>query len=161
MIDEKFKALALYVESGIEGIRRTGLQVISLSDRYVKLLMPLKGNVNHVGMMYAGSLFTIGEVMGGAIFGASFDMGRYYPIVKEVNIRFRRPALSDITLETRLDENKVAGILAEMEEKGKADFTLDLALTDAGGETVSIVQGVWQGRKMTPEIAAFISGSSK
>jgi hypothetical protein len=157
MIEEKYKALALYVESGIEGIRRTGLKVLTLRERHVKLLMPLTGNVNHVGMMYAGSLFTIGEVMGGAIFGASFDMGRYYPLVKEVNIRFRRPAMTDITLELKFNEEKVAGICAELEEKGKADFPLELELTDANGEVVSIVQGVWQGRKMTPELAALMS----
>ena len=79
MIDEKYKALALFVESGIEGIRRTGLKVLSLRDRYVKLLMPLQGNINHVGIMYAGSLFTIGEVMGGAIFGASFAWASIIP----------------------------------------------------------------------------------
>jgi len=157
MIEEKFKALALYVESGIEGIRRTGLKVLSLRERHVKLLMPLKGNINHVGMMYAGSLFTIGEVMGGAIFGVSFDMGRYYPLVREVNIRFRRPAMTDITLEVVLSEEKVTAIRAELEEKGKADFTLEFGLTDANGEVVSIVQGVWQGRKMTPELAALMS----
>jgi hypothetical protein len=157
MIEEKYKALALYVESGIEGIRRTGLKVLSLRERHVKLLMPFQGNVNHVGTMYAGSLFTIGEVMGGAIFGASFDMGRYYPLVREVNIRFRRPAMSDITLELVLSEEKAAAIRAELEEKGKADFNLELELTDANGEVVSIVQGIWQGRKMPPELAALMS----
>ena len=157
MIEEKYKSLAAYVESGIEGIRRTGLKVVVLRDRYVKLSMPLQGNVNHVGMMYAGSLFTIGEVMGGAIFGASFDMGQYYPLVKEVQIRFRRPALTDITLETLLEEGKAAQILMELQEKGKADFTLNLELIDANGEVVSIVQGVWQGRKMTSELTALLS----
>lgn len=157
MIEKKYHALALYVESGIEGIRRTGLKVLVLRNRYVKLLMPLQGNVNHVGMMYAGSLFTIGEVMGGAIFGASFDMGRYYPLVKEVQIRFRRPALTDITLETELSEERVAQIQKDLDENGKADFTLELELTDAKGEAVSIVSGIWQGRKMTPELAALLS----
>ena len=157
MIEEKYKALALYVESGIEGIRRTGLKVLALRDRYVELLMPLQGNVNHVGMMYAGSLFVIGEVVGGAIFGASFDMGRYYPLVKEVNIRFRRPATTDITLRTRLSDEEADGIRRELDDKGKADFTLELELTDAHGEVVAVVKGIWQGRKMTPELAALIS----
>jgi acyl-coenzyme A thioesterase PaaI-like protein len=160
MILEKYKALADYVESGIEGIRRTGLKVLALRDRYVKLLMPLQGNINHVGIMYAGSLFTIGEVVGGAIFGASFNMGQYYPLVKEVHIRFRRPALTDITLEAELGEGQVALILDEMEAKGKADFTLDLELRDANQEVVSTVQGTWQGRKMTPELLALLSRAS-
>ena len=161
MIEEKYKSLATYVESGIEGIRRTGLKVLALQDRYVKLLMPLQGNVNHVGIMYAGSLFTIGEVMGGAIFGASFDMGKYYPLVREVQIRFRRPVLTDVILETDLSEERVAQILMELEEKGKANFTLELKLTDANEEIVCIVQGIWQGRKMTPEVCAFLSQISR
>lgn len=157
MIEEKYKALALYIESGIEGIRRTGLKVIALRERYVKLLMPLEGNVNHIGMMYAGSIFVIGEVMGGAIFGASFDLQKYYPIVKEVQINFRRPALTDITVELELSAAKAADILNQMHQQGKADFTLELVLADASGEVVSRVQGVWQGRKMTEELAALIS----
>lgn len=157
MIDEKYKALAMFVESGIEGIRRTGIKVLFMRERHVKLLMPLQGNVNHVGMMYAGSLFTIGEVMGGAIFGASFNMGRYYPLVKEVRIRFRRPAMTDITLEAELSREQVTRIQAELEENGKADFALDLELIDARGEAVSLVQGIWQGRKMTPELSALLS----
>jgi hypothetical protein len=40
---------------------------------------------------------------------------------------------------------------------GKADFTLDLGLIDARGEAVSLVQGIWQGRKMTPELTALLS----
>lgn len=43
LIEEKYKVLAFYVESGIESIRRTGLKVLSLRDRYVKIQMPLSG----------------------------------------------------------------------------------------------------------------------
>ena len=84
-------------------------------------------------------------------------MGQHYPLVKEVQIRFRRPALTDITLETELSEERVTQIREDLEEKGKADFTLDLELIDTQGEAVSLVQGVWQGRKMTPELTALMS----
>jgi hypothetical protein len=49
----------------------------------------------------------------------------------------------------------------ELEEKGKADFTLDLKLIDANEEVVCIVQGIWQGRKMTPELSALLSQISR
>ena len=148
MIEDKYKTAAEYVESGVEGIRRTGLKVLAMRDRYVKTLMPLEGNVNHVGIMYAGSLFTIGECMGGAIYGAALDVRRFFPIVKEVTIKFRRPAVTDVTLELEMDEKTADRIQQEAEEKGKADFALDLELKDTNGEVVSIVQGVWQIRKV-------------
>jgi hypothetical protein len=69
--------------------------------------------------------------------------------------------LTDVILETDLSEERVAQILMELEEKGKADFTLDLKLIDANEEVVCIVQGIWQGRKMTPEVCVFLSQISR
>lgn len=147
MIEEKYKPLAAYMESAIGIVKKMGLKVLSMKDGCVKLQMPFKENVNHVGTMYAGSLFTLGEFMGGAIFFASFDMNKYYPIVKEVQIRYRRPALTDITVELSMSGEQIKQVTAALEEKGKADFPLELQLTDAGGEVVALVQGIWQGRK--------------
>jgi hypothetical protein len=148
MIEEKYKVTAEYVETGVEGIQRTGIKVLAMKDRYVKTLMPLEGNVNHVGIMYAGSLFTIGECMGGAIYGVAFDITRFYPIVKEVTIKFRRPVVTDVTLELEMSQQEAEAIQQEAEEKGKADFTLDLELKDTNGEMVCTVSGIWQIRKI-------------
>ncbi|MCX5828447.1 MAG: YiiD C-terminal domain-containing protein [Deltaproteobacteria bacterium] len=146
-MEEHYKAVAAYLESAIGIVKHMGLKVISMKERHVKLLMPLQKNVNHVGSMYAGSLFTLGEIMGGAIFVASFDIGKYYPLVKEVQIRYRKPALTDITVEATLTEDRIEQILKAIEEKGKADFNLDLELLDAKGEVVSLMHGIWQGRE--------------
>ena len=70
------------------------------------------------------------------------------PIVKEVTIKFRRPVVTDVTLELEMDEETAGGIQKEAEEKGKADYTLDLELKDTNGETVSLVHGIWQIRKV-------------
>jgi hypothetical protein len=148
MIEDKYEVTAQYIETGVEGIKRTGIKVLGLRDRYVKMLMPLEGNVNHVGIMYAGSLFTIGECMGGAIYGVAFDITRFFPIVKEVTIKFRRPVVTDVTLELEMSEEDVERIQTEAEEKGKADFTLDLELKDTNGEMVCAVSGIWQIRKI-------------
>jgi len=147
MIEEKYKALAGYLESAIGIVRKMGLKVLAMKDGYVKLQMPLKENVNHVGTMYAGSLFTLGEIMGGAIFVVCFDMNKYYPIVKDVQIRYRRPAQTDITVELSMSAEQVKQLTAALEEKGKVDFPLELQLVDAAGEVVALVQGIWQGRK--------------
>ena len=146
MIEEKYRGAAELLVGAVEPIKKTGLRVVALRDRYAKLLMPLEGNVNHVGMMYAGSLFTLGEIAGGAIHMVSFDMTRLFPIVKEVKIRFRRPALTDVTMEVELSAEAASRIQTEALEKGKADYELNLELEDAGGEVVSIVSGTWQVR---------------
>jgi hypothetical protein len=110
--------------------------------------MPLEGNVNHVGMMYAGSLFTIGELPGGLIVLASYGLGTYVPIVKEVAIRFAAPARTDVTLELEWSRAHAAALEKAVAENGKSDFTLEMEIKDAAGEVVSLVNGTWQMRPM-------------
>lgn len=148
MIEERFRPAAEFAMTSIEGIKRTGIKLLDLKERHAKLLMPLEGNVNHIGMMYAGSLFTIGEINGGIIHIASFDVHKFVPIVKEINIRFRRPAVTDVTVEISMTKEEAEKIEKEAEEKGKADFTMDIDIKDANGEVVSIVHGIWQIRQM-------------
>ena len=151
MIDEKFKILAETAVDRVPAIKRTGVKIIGLRDRYCKLLMPLEGNVNHVGMMYAGSLFTLGELPGGIIVMASYELGKFIPIVKEVAIRFVKPALTDVTLELEWTKEYAEALGKEALEKGKADFPLNMEIKDPGEQVVSLVTGVWQIRPMPKE----------
>jgi acyl-coenzyme A thioesterase PaaI-like protein len=152
VIDEKYRDAAELTVGAVEAIRRTGIRAVALRDRYAKLLMPLEGNVNHVGIMYAGSLFTLGEVAGGAIHLVSFDVTRLVPIVKEVNIRFRRPAMTDVTMEVELAAEEASRIETTALEEGKADFGLNLELEDASGEVVATVAGTWQSRPIPEDL---------
>ncbi len=112
-----------------------------------------------MGMMYAGSLFTLGEIAGGAIHLVSFDASRLFPIVKEINIRFRRPAMTDVSMEVELSAEEASRIQAEALEKGKADYVLNLELKGADGEVVAIVGGTWQVRVIPEEVRAARSKS--
>jgi acyl-coenzyme A thioesterase PaaI-like protein len=125
-------------------IERMGLETLEARAGYVKLKVPLQGNENHVGIMYAGALFTLAEVPGGALFTVSFDVTRFYPIVKEMSIRFRRPALTDVTIEMKMSDAEVQRIQAEAEEKGKADYVLEGEIKDESGEVVALSKGVYQ-----------------
>ena len=152
MIDETYKDLAQLSVELVEAIKRTGIRVTGLRDRYAKMVMPLEGNVNHVGMMYAGSLFTLGEFTGGIISGVSFDISRFFPLVKEVSIKYVAPVTTDATLEFSFTEEEARRIQDEADEKGKADFTLELEIKNASDETAALVTGTWQIRKMSDEM---------
>lgn len=129
-------------------VERTGLQVVDLAPGYVKMKMPFEPNINHVQMMYAGALFTLAELPGGAIFATSFDAKRFYPIVKDMSIRFRRPAKTDVTVEVRLSPEDAAEIQARADEHGKADYEWECELKDDSGEVVAITKNVYQLRKI-------------
>lgn len=138
----------VFTEEKIDFVRRCGLKAERLEPGFVRLRMPLAGNQNHIGTLYAGALFTLAEIPGGALFLTSFDVQRFYPLIKEMNLRFRRPATSDITVEASLSAEEIARIQAEAEQAGKAEYRLDLQLRDGSGEMVAETSALYQLRKV-------------
>lgn len=141
---ERIERMKRALEENIAFVQRAGIQVEALERGFVKMMMPFAPNVNHVGTMYAGALFTLAEMPGGAIFMTTFDVKRYYPIVKDMQIRFRRPARTDVTVEVRLDDATAADIQARAERDGKADYEWSCELRDASGEVVAISRNLYQ-----------------
>lgn len=112
----------------------------------VKLSMPKDGNTNHIGTIYAGALYTLAEIPGGTLFSTTFDSSRYYPIIKEQNIRFRRPATTDITVEMTMTADEAAEIAATADRDGKADYDRIVELIDTEGTVVAISTNSYQMR---------------
>lgn len=141
------------IEKGIPFAERTGVKVLAMEPGYVKLMMPLALNINHVGTMYAGALFTLAELPGGAIFLTTFDAARFYPIIKGMEIKFVKPATTDITVEVRLEPEAAERIQRAANEAGKADYDWDCELTDTNGQVVCVTSNRYQLRSITPPSA--------
>jgi thioesterase domain-containing protein len=132
------------VEKKIAFVERMGLKVVELAPGYAKLLAPLLGNENHIGSMYAGALFTLAEMPGGALFLTTFDPTKYYPIIKELTVKFLHPAHSDIIVEVFLSSEEVDRIIREISKQGKAEFVLHGELKDKSGTVVATSRGLYQ-----------------
>ncbi|WP_067569837.1 PaaI family thioesterase [Nocardia acidivorans] len=123
---------------------KMGVQVTEVRPGYAATKVPVEGNGNHFGVMYAGVLFTVAEILGGALAVASFDSALYYPLVKDLHIYFRKPAATDVTAVAELSESEIARIAEEAEHKGKSDFVLEAVVTDANGVVVAETEGLYQ-----------------
>ena len=137
-------ALLEFGAMGIPFVERSGLQVLAAKRGRVRCLMPYEGNENHIGTMYAGALFTLAELPGGLLYLTSFDTAKFFPIVKEMNIQFRKPVTSDVTVVVGLTEEAIAAIQEEAEAKGKAEFVLEGELKTEDGTLVATSRGVYQ-----------------
>ncbi|MBN2515904.1 MAG: YiiD C-terminal domain-containing protein [Deltaproteobacteria bacterium] len=104
-----------HLEGSVEIVKKMGLKAVDLRPRNAKLMLPIKQNRNHIGTIYAGSIFTPGEMAGGVIFLVSFDYEKFYPIVKEITIRYTRPATTDMTVEVEMTDEKVTRFLKTLE----------------------------------------------
>src|SRR5262249_5318056 len=125
------------LEQGITFVRNARLQVVELKPGYVKCLMPFRNNGNHICSIDSGALFTVAEIPGGALFLSSFDTSKYFPIVKALNMDFLKPAKSDVTVEISMTTEQIAGIQAEADSNGKAEFVLKGELKDSAGVVVA------------------------
>ncbi len=136
------------LEEKIDFVKRMGLKAEVLERGHVELLAPATGNQNHIGSMYAGALFTLAEIPGGALFLTSFNTQRFYPVLKSMQIDFKRPALGDIRVTARLSDADIQRIEQQAETDGKAPYTLTLELKNAQNEVVAISQGQYQLRQI-------------
>ncbi len=137
-----------FVEKPFAFVERCGLRALVLEPHRVRLGMPLAGNTNHFGSMYAGALFTVAEIPGGALFLTTFDVARFYPLIKEMGIRFRRPAYSDVTCEVSLSAEEADRIAGEAAARGRSEFVLAGEVRDSAGAVVAESRGVYQIRRL-------------
>jgi len=121
-----------------------GFSVTSLEPGRVVAEVGMEGNANHLGTMYAGTLFGVAELLGGVICYPSCDLARFYPTVKSLTIDFRRPATTAVRAEASLTEDAIERIRDLAESCGKAEFVLDAVITDASGEVVATTRGTYQ-----------------
>ncbi|RJS45901.1 YiiD C-terminal domain-containing protein [Nocardioides cavernaquae] len=119
-----------------------GVTVLKLAPGVAAVEAPQEPNVNHAGMFYAGSLFSLAEVLGGLLPLVTWEMAGYVPIVADVQIRFRKPALGAICASTELSEEEVERVRSEIAAgERKVWFTLEASLTDSNGLEVASTVG--------------------
>ena len=132
------------LESAIPIAHKMGVRVVEARRGYAAATVPVEGNGNHFGVIYAGVQFTLAEILGGIIALSTFDADKYFPLVKNVDIKFVSMARSELRAEAELDEETITRVEAEAAQQGKADFTLEAIVADADGQTVASTRGLYQ-----------------
>lgn len=118
-------------------VERTGMRPLEKRDGYVNMLMPLAGNENHVGVMYMGAFTVLAEAAAATPAIDFLDKKRYFPIVKDLYVDFRKPAASDVSAEYSLDAEMIATLQADLERKGSAGYLAEFPLKDTYGINVA------------------------
>lgn len=135
------------MKASIPLVESCHIEVVELEPGYAKTRAPFEGNGNHLGTMYAGVLFTVAEVIGGVMAAVTFDMSRYLPVVRAMNIDFKRPARSDVFAEARLDQATIDAATAAADADGKGPYELRATVTDSEGTVVAETIAQYQVRR--------------
>jgi thioesterase domain-containing protein len=137
--------------SSVPILEAMGVRVVEASRGRAVAELPPEPNVNHFGVTYAGSLYSVAEMLGGVLALTAFDLegelAGMVPLVKESTIRFRRPALGVVRAEAELADDEVERVRRDALETGKGEYVLEATLTDAQGEVVATTVGTYQLRR--------------
>ena len=120
-----------------------GLSVLEAENGVFKATIPnSKKAGNHIGIMHAGVLFSLGEFLGGLITARYLDNPRkFQPVVRDLKIDFKAPAMTDITATAFFSAEQALEMNAKLEETGRYDFQQKAVLTDTNGTVVAETLG--------------------
>jgi acyl-coenzyme A thioesterase PaaI-like protein len=130
--------------SAIPAAHKLGVKVVEARRGFAAATVPVAGNGNHFGVVYAGVEFIVAEILGGIVAVASFDAAKYFPLVRNLDIAFVGMATTDLRAEATLDDDSIARVEAEVAANGKADYELEAVVTDANGQVVATTRGLYQ-----------------
>jgi acyl-coenzyme A thioesterase PaaI-like protein len=125
-----------------------GLEVLAAGEGHAAARIPSGPNGNHFGVIYAGALYSVAEMLGGVIGTTSIALDGFIPIVKDMQIRFLRPATTAVTASTSLSPDEIDRVKTEALESGKADYVLTTDVIDENGVVVASTSATYQVRRM-------------
>ena len=107
---------------------------------------------NHLGSQHAGALFTLGEAASGAAMAGGFAerILELQFIAANASIAYTRVAKGAITANGAV-EAPLAELHAQLREAGKAQFSVIVTMTDAGGDEVAKMKVDWNVREARPK----------
>jgi acyl-coenzyme A thioesterase PaaI-like protein len=144
MSDETISLLNGTIESLIPVAHRMGVTFVEVEPGLVRATVPFEGNGNHFGVVYAGVIFTVAEVLGGAIHFATFDASTHYPLVRRIDIDFIAPGTTDLTAIGRMTADEIARIKAAATPDAKVPFVFETEVLDTNGTVVARTRGDYQ-----------------
>ncbi|HZY77519.1 MAG TPA: YiiD C-terminal domain-containing protein [Jatrophihabitantaceae bacterium] len=131
------------LEQTIPRAHQMGVTFAELREGYVRAAVPFEGNGNHFGVVYAGVIFTLAEVLGGALHYATFDVSTHYPVVRSMNIEFLAPGKGPLSASASLDGTEIARIRTAA-ANGKVPFELVAEVVGEDGTLVARTRGDYQ-----------------
>lgn len=120
------------------------LRISDGRDGFYRCYVPLNEKTgNHINTFHAALQFAAAEILGGVVVYLNRASEKYIPVVKSLNIQFKKAAETDIFTEVFFSEQDAGNMNEAMETEGRYDFDLEINIKNTSGEIVSIVNGAY------------------
>lgn len=118
--------------------------VICSSDGLLEL--PFNDSVlNHLQTIHASALFTLAEAASGEALQHHFPelVGKVIPVLRDSQIRFRKPATTDVTAHPTITDEISERFKQQLERKGRALVEVGVEIRDRDNGTICIGNFSW------------------
>lgn len=121
--------------SKINYMNLAGIIPVTVEERHVATRLPANYmHMNHVGIVYAGSYFVFAEASGATLIKCTYA-GAYVPIIKSMNVDYVKASKGDLFIDLTISEQEAAEKIAYIEEHGRGQYPMDIAISNSDGET--------------------------
>ena len=152
-MDIDFDAIAKGMAIAVPYIAHMGIEVTAMSEGEATAVLPDRPELhNHVGSQHAGALFGVAETASGAAFVGAFAarMGEVTPLARSAEIAYSKVACGRVEAKARLT-TPASDALATLDAEGRVDFSVEVELTDSGGDTVATATVDWNVKLKDPD----------
>lgn len=136
--------------AGVPFARHAGVVLVNVAHgEGAAELAQTETTINHIGSQHAGALFTLGETASGAAMAGAFadQILGIRPVAAEASIAYKKVAKGLISARARVS-GSVDAHRAELAERGRVAFNVEVALHNADGVEVAAMTVKWDLRKL-------------
>lgn len=100
---------------------------------------------NHLQTMHASAQFALAETASGAALLKLFPEleGKLIPVLRESQVKFRKPALQEITAYPLVSDEAIEKFRLQYSSKGRALIPVDVEVRDTDGTVTSSATYTW------------------
>lgn len=139
--EEAARLLQEYLEHSIPLVPQMQIRVVELNDAHLVLGAPLAPNRNHIGTVFGGSLNGLATLSCWGLVWLLLHGRGAQIVIREGNMKFRRPATSEFTAHCPLPPQDVQRQFVEQfQRRGRAGLDLE-AEVHCNGSRVAEFQG--------------------
>ena len=147
-MDVDLDLIAKSMGTAVPYIGHMGIEVTAMAEGEATSVLPDRPELhNHVGSQHAGALFGVAETASGAAFVGGFAarMGDLTPLARSAQISYLKVARGPIEAKAKLAMT-AAEALATLDADGRVDFSVEVEMTNAEGDTVATATVDWNVR---------------
>lgn len=118
------------------------VEVLSAGNEQYRCRVPLNDNTkNHFNSVHAALQWAGAELLGGVIWLDCQPSSEYLFLMKEMTIRFLKPAMTDVIAEAQFSQAQKETLMSTLKKEGKVNFSLSTQLKNTQGDVVAETEG--------------------